>query len=77
MALPLADLVSAATETFVNKVSHILGTQASFYDGHVVLVGDAVATFRPCAGKATDQAASHCLELAKAAALRGDGSLSW
>lgn len=65
MAAPFAELVSATTTPFVTKVSDILGCQASFFNGHVVLVGDALATYRPHASKATDQAASHCLELAK------------
>lgn len=76
MAAPFAELVSATTNPFVTKVSDVLGSQTSFFDGHVVLVGDALATYRPHAGKATDQAASHCLELAKV--WRGDKSLaSW
>lgn len=33
------------------------------YDGRVVLVGDALATYRPNLGRATDQAAAHCLSL--------------
>lgn len=76
MAAPFAELVSATTNPFVTKVSDILCSKASFCDGRVVLVGDALATYRPHAGKATDQAASHCLELAKV--WRGEGSLaSW
>ncbi|KUI58571.1 2,6-dihydroxypyridine 3-monooxygenase [Cytospora mali] len=76
MAAPFAELVSATTNPFVTKVSDVLGSQASFCDGRVVLVGDALATYRPHAGKATDQAASHCLELAKV--WRGDTWLaSW
>lgn len=65
MATPFAELVSATTKPFVTKVSDVLCSKASFCDGHVVLVGDALATYRPHAGKATDQAARHCLELVK------------
>ncbi|KAG8167073.1 hypothetical protein KVR01_002762 [Diaporthe batatas] len=65
MAAPFAELVSATTEPFVTKVSDVLCSKASFCGGQVVLVGDALATYRPHAGMATDQAASHCLELAK------------
>lgn len=65
MAAPFAELVSATPKPFVTKVSDVLCSKASFCDGHVVLVGDALATYRPHAGKATDQAASHCLELVK------------
>ncbi|KUI74289.1 2,6-dihydroxypyridine 3-monooxygenase [Cytospora mali] len=53
MAAPFAELVSATTSPFVTKVSDVLGSQASFCDGHVVLVGDALATYRSHAGKAT------------------------
>lgn len=74
MASPFAELVSVTTKPFVTKVSDVLCGKASFCDGHVVLVGDALATYRPHAGKATDQAASHCLELAKV--WRGQMSLS-
>lgn len=76
MAAPFAELVSATTNPFVTKINDVLVSQASFCDGHVVLVGDALATYRPHAGKATDEAASHCLGLAKV--WRGDKSLaSW
>ncbi|KAK2616080.1 hypothetical protein N8I77_002789 [Diaporthe amygdali] len=76
MAAPFAELVSATTDPFVTKVSDVLCSKASFFDGHVVLVGDALATYRPHAGKATDQAASHCRELAKV--WQGEKSLaSW
>lgn len=53
------------TKPFVTKVSDVLCGKASFCDGHVVLVGDALATCRPHAVEATDLAASHCLELAR------------
>lgn len=74
MAAPLADLVSATTSSFVTQVSDVLGSQARFWKGHVVLVGDALATYRPHAGRATDQAASHCLGLVKV--WRGNDSMA-
>lgn len=65
MAAPFAELVRATTNPFVTKVSDILAKRAVFCGGRVILVGDALATCRPHAGKATDQAASHCLNLAR------------
>lgn len=65
MIPPFAEIVSKSPTPFVTKVSEHLGSQASFHDGHVVLIGDSLAAYRPNIGKATDQAASHCLSLAK------------
>ncbi|KAL1856330.1 hypothetical protein Daus18300_010815 [Diaporthe australafricana] len=46
MPAPFAELVSATTNPFVTKVSDVLCSKASFCDGHVVLVGDALAIYR-------------------------------
>lgn len=63
MAPPFAELIRCTTNPFVTKVSDLLSAKASFLDGRVILIGDAVATLRPHAGRATDQAALHCLSL--------------
>ncbi|KAL2172778.1 hypothetical protein VTG60DRAFT_2597 [Thermothelomyces hinnuleus] len=74
MAAPYATLLSAAAGgnggngsagPFVTKVNDALSEKAAFFDGHVVLVGDALAAFRPHFAVATEQAARHCLGLAR------------
>lgn len=63
LAPPFAELLERTQDPFVTKVSDVLCESPSFYDGHVVLVGDAFATFRPHLGFSTDQAALHSLTL--------------
>lgn len=67
MAPPFAEIVSKAPAPFVTKVrdDDSEQRQASFHDGHVVLVGDALATYRPNVGRATDMAAAQVLGLAE------------
>lgn len=65
MIPPFAEIVSRSPTPFVTKVSEHLGSRASFHDGHVVLLGDSLAAYRPNLGRATDQAASQCLSLAE------------
>ncbi|KAI2468530.1 FAD binding domain protein [Annulohypoxylon bovei var. microspora] len=65
MAAPFAELLSKTAEPFVTKVNDSLCPTATFYDDHVILVGDALATLRPHIAHATEQAAYHCLSLAK------------
>ncbi|KAK4200884.1 hypothetical protein QBC40DRAFT_339447 [Triangularia verruculosa] len=50
---------------FVTKVNDALCSQAVFLDGQVLLVGDALATFRPHFALATEHAARHCLGLGR------------
>lgn len=71
---PFAEIVTKSPTPFLTKITESLGSQASFYDGHVVLVGDALASYRPNLGRATDQAASHALSLRQV--LRGEKSLA-
>lgn len=73
MAAPYAELVRAATSPFVTKVSDAilsggagagsLESTSCFYDGRVVLTGDAYAAFRPHLAVATEHAAWQCLAL--------------
>ena len=65
MAAPFATLLSATRQPFVTKVNDALCETAAFCDGRVVLVGDALAAFRPHLAVATEQAARHCLGLAR------------
>lgn len=70
---PFAELVAKSPTPFITKITEFLGSQASFHDGHVVLVGDALANYRPNIGRATDQAASHALSLGQV--LRGEKTI--
>ncbi|KAF3766876.1 FAD binding domain protein [Cryphonectria parasitica EP155] len=65
MIPPFAELLTKSPTPFVTKIFEALGSQASFCEGHVILVGDALASYRPNIGRATDQAAAHCLTLAE------------
>ncbi|KAL2164674.1 hypothetical protein VTH06DRAFT_3891 [Thermothelomyces fergusii] len=57
---------SGSAGVFVTRINDALSDQAAFFDGHVVLVGDALAGFRPHFAVAAEQAARHCLALARA-----------
>jgi 2-polyprenyl-6-methoxyphenol hydroxylase-like FAD-dependent oxidoreductase len=67
MAPPFAALLSATSQQtlFVTKVNDALCATASFHDGRVLLVGDALAAFRPHFAVATEQAARQCLALGR------------
>ncbi|KAI1418546.1 FAD binding domain protein [Hypoxylon sp. FL1857] len=65
MATPFAELLEKTKSPFVTKINDALCTEPSFYDGHVILVGDALTAFRPHIGLATEQAALHSLTLDK------------
>lgn len=65
MASPVASLLDKTESPFVTKVNDVLCTTPSFYDGHVILVGDALTTIRPHIAHSAEQAAFHTLSLAK------------
>jgi 2-polyprenyl-6-methoxyphenol hydroxylase-like FAD-dependent oxidoreductase len=50
---------------FVTAISDCISPQASFYDGKLFLVGDALALFRPHVAQSTNQSVLHCLLLEK------------
>ncbi|KUJ06553.1 FAD/NAD(P)-binding domain-containing protein [Mollisia scopiformis] len=58
-----SDLVCATQLPFVQAITDVLSPQASFFDGKLLLVGDAVAGFRPHTAASTSQAAYHALLL--------------
>lgn len=59
----LAEVVSQTRRPFVTKVGEVEASAASYFDGRLVLVGDAFATFRSHLGLASEQAARHCLQM--------------
>ncbi len=65
MTPPVAELVSGTNNPFVTKVNDAMCQTPSFYDGRVVLVGDALAAARPHLAMASNQAAMHCQLLFK------------
>jgi hypothetical protein len=65
MTAPLAEVVTKTPRPFVTKVGEAQCSTASFYNGHVVLVGDAFTGFRSHLGMASEQAARHCLQMDK------------
>jgi 2-polyprenyl-6-methoxyphenol hydroxylase-like FAD-dependent oxidoreductase len=73
MSPEFAELVDSVSEPLVTKISDGLRESPVHCDGHVVLVGDALATFRPHLALATDHAARNVLNLRKVR----EGSMTW
>ena len=54
-----AELVEKTEHPFIQAITDVAPSQASFYEGKVLLVGDAVCGFRPHIAASTSQAALH------------------
>lgn len=65
MISPLAEVVTKTPRVFVTKVGEAQTGTTTFYNGHLVLVGDAFTGFRSHLGMASEQAARHCLQMDK------------
>ena len=65
LAPPFAELVTKTSQPFVAIISDTISPRASFGDGKLLLVGDALAGFRPNATLSTNQAAFDAALLAK------------
>jgi hypothetical protein len=65
MTAPLADVISNTPNPFITKVGEAQCRAASFYDGHLMLIGDAFTGYRSHLGMASEQAARHCLAVEK------------
>ena len=74
LAPPFAELVEKTSQPFVATISETISPRASFLNGKVLLVGDALASFRPHAALSTNQAALNALLLGKV--MKGDMALS-
>jgi 2-polyprenyl-6-methoxyphenol hydroxylase-like FAD-dependent oxidoreductase len=63
--LPAAfsELVNTTRHPFIQSITDVLSPKASFLNGKVLMVGDAVAGFRPHAAASTSQAAYDALLL--------------
>ena len=66
LARPFAELVGKTTQPFISSVSDSIAPRASFFDGKLLLVGEALALFRPHIALSANQAAVDCLLLKKA-----------
>lgn len=71
---PFAELVNKTTQPFISSIADIEVSQPSYFDGKVLLVGDALCAFRPHVACSTNQAALNALLVEKM--LRGDISLA-
>ena len=65
LAPPYRELVNKITQPFITAVSDYAAPQTSVFDGKLLLVGDALALFRPHIGSSTNQCAMNCLLLQK------------
>ncbi|THX20164.1 FAD/NAD(P)-binding domain-containing protein [Aureobasidium pullulans] len=72
-AAPFVELVENTSQPFVAAVSDDICDRATFMNGKVILVGDALALFRPHIALSANQAAYDCLELQKV--LKGEMSM--
>ncbi|KAI0145415.1 FAD binding domain protein [Xylariaceae sp. FL1272] len=63
VAAPFAEVLAKVQAPFVTKINDAISDSSSFCDGHVILVGDAFASFRPHAAAATEQCAFQCQTL--------------
>ena len=66
LARPFAELVGKTTQPFISSVSDSIAPRASFFDGKLLLVGEALALFRPHIALSANQAAVDCLLLKRA-----------
>ncbi|KAI9712240.1 MAG: hypothetical protein M1828_001718 [Chrysothrix sp. TS-e1954] len=57
------ELVNATEKPFVATIRDSASPRASFFDGHLVLVGEALRLLRPHTGMSANQAATHCFGL--------------
>lgn len=62
---PFLELVRETPQPFVQAISEATASRAAYFDGKLLLVGDALATFRPHGAASTSQAANSALLLAQ------------
>ena len=60
-----AELAHKTTQPFVQAITDVISPRNSFFDGKLLLVGDAVAGFRPHTAASTSQAAFDAMKLAE------------
>lgn len=70
---PFLDLVNKTAEPFISTVIDCASTKASFFDGELLLVSEALTLLRPHTGMSFNHAALNCLLLQRA--LKGEMSM--
>jgi 2-polyprenyl-6-methoxyphenol hydroxylase-like FAD-dependent oxidoreductase len=65
LAPQFAKLVNKTEQAFVQVITDVMSTEMSFFDGKLLLMGDAIAAFRPHTVASTSQAAYDSLLLEK------------
>lgn len=70
---PFVELLEKTKQPFVSAVSDSIVPTALFFDGKLILVGDALSLFRPHIALSTNQGALHCSLLEKV--LKGEMSM--
>lgn len=63
---PLAELVEKTKQPFIQAITDVEIVKPCQFGGKLLIVGDALSTFRPHVGSSTNQAALHALALEKA-----------
>ena len=58
-----AEIVTKTTHPFIQAITDVISSRNAFFDGKVLLIGDAVAGFRPHTAASTSQAAFDALKL--------------
>ena len=62
---PFLELVNKTTQPFISTINDCAAPQASFFDGRLLLVGEALTLLRPHTGLSFNHAAVSCLLLEK------------
>ena len=76
LAPPFVELINKTNHPFLSAIHDYASPQAAFYGNKLLLVGEALALFRPHLALSFDQAALNCLLLEKA--MKGDMTVqSW
>jgi hypothetical protein len=65
LASPFAELINKTEQPFLSAIHDYAAPQAAFYDDKLLLVGEALALFRPHLALSFNQAALHCILLKK------------
>ena len=63
LAPPFVELIEKTTPPFISRVSDAIAPRASFFDGKLLVVGGALALYRPQVALSANQAAMNCLLL--------------
>ena len=72
----VAELAAHISDPLLQVISVCHSPQAAFYEGRVLLVGDALSQLRPHSGKGIQQAAAHCVQVERL--VRGEiGVTEW